>query len=88
MGWMYIEEDGFFGPSAAVGFAAFADASLLAPALAPVAWEGWLAMERVAVAAASALAFSTMAFCFPSSFARIGTRSSGMGLLSCRVDVK
>jgi hypothetical protein len=35
-------------------------------------------------ASASALAFSNIAFCFSSSLARIGMRSSGMGLLSYR----
>jgi len=34
------------------------------------------------VARASARAFSLIAFCFSSSFARIGTRSSGIGPLS------
>lgn len=34
--------------------------------------------------AASLLAFSLIARCFSSSFARIGTRSSGIGLFSCR----
>lgn len=38
--------------------------------------------EALAEASASALAFSNMAFCFSSSLARIGMRSSGMGLLS------
>lgn len=41
-----------------------------------------LAALRVCVARTSAIAFSLIAFCFSSSFARIGTKSSGIGLLS------
>ena len=37
---------------------------------------------RFCAARASAMAFSRMAFCFSSSFARMGTKSSGMGLVS------
>ena len=43
------------------------------------------AKEAFVEASTSALAFSNMAFCFSSSLARIGMRSSGMGLLSCQV---
>ena len=41
-------------------------------------------MARAWEEAASLLAFSIIARCFSSSFARIGTRSSGIGLFSCR----
>lgn len=40
-------------------------------------------MARAWVDAASLLAFSRMARCFSSSLAKMGTKSSGMGLLSC-----
>lgn len=39
---------------------------------------------RACVELASLVAFSRICFCFSSSFARIGTKSSGIGLLSCR----
>jgi len=39
-------------------------------------------IARASADAASALAFSLICFCLSSSFARIGTRSSGMGLFS------
>jgi len=42
-------------------------------------------MARAWDDAASLLAFSLIARCFSSSFARIGTRSSGIGLFSCRL---
>ena len=41
-------------------------------------------MARAWENAASLLAFSLIACCFPSSFARIGMRSSGIGLFSCQ----
>ena len=42
-------------------------------------------IARASVLSASFLAFSLIAFCFSSSLARMGTRSSGMGLLSCGI---
>lgn len=39
-------------------------------------------MALASLDSASFLAFSLIAFCFSSSLARIGTRSSGIGLLS------
>lgn len=40
-------------------------------------------MVRACVEEASLVAFSRICFCFSSSLARIGTKSSGMGLFSC-----
>lgn len=42
-----------------------------------------VAIERACVSAASCADFSLICFCFSSSLARMSTRSSGMGLLSC-----
>ena len=39
---------------------------------------------RACVELASLLALSRICFCFSSSLAKIGTKSSGMGLLSCK----
>lgn len=80
---------------AAVAFAVGAGAIILRAGSAPfVAADG---TARVALAAttdapmlrapdedASFVAFSRIAFCLSSSLARMGTRSSGIGLLSCR----
>lgn len=54
-------------------------------------WEGLLAaavgiwgpIERALVDWASFVDFSTIDFCFASSLANMGTRSAGIGLLSC-----
>jgi hypothetical protein len=40
-------------------------------------------MARALSETASDFVFSRINFCFPSSFVKIGTRSSGMGFLSC-----
>lgn len=43
-------------------------------------------IERFELARTSALAFSIIAFCFSSVFARMGTKSSGIGLLSYKTN--
>jgi hypothetical protein len=51
------------------------------------ALDEWLMpIERATVEEASREAFSRICFCFSSSFARITTRSSGIGLFSYRTD--
>lgn len=71
---------------AAVGTAVFAVTVIFAAAtwVPREALAGVVApMARAWVDAASLLAFSRMARCFSSSLAKMGTKSSGMGLLSC-----